>query len=157
VLRGKEAEELALVDELNDELARVARPMDRAWDEARSLMGLIDGADDPDAVRLRIRAALAAVVDRVCVFVLADGNKRLRRACVQVWFRCGAVREYLVAVRAKRGAEPAQCNAISFRADDPRDKEDAPLDFANKKDVKLVTHMLAGIEAPTARGAVKVG
>lgn len=104
VVRKKEGEELVLVNDLADELARTAKPLAKAWDEATGLLAALDGAEDKDAMRIRIRAALAAVVESATVLVA--GTKADRLIAVQFDFVGGARRTWVIHYIPASGARP---------------------------------------------------
>jgi DNA invertase Pin-like site-specific DNA recombinase len=94
VLRDREAAEEEAAKELQDELARHARPAAKAWKELPGLVEMIRTADDPDAVRLRLRAVLARVVESVLILIVRRNSWQLCAA--QVVFTGGAHRDYLI-------------------------------------------------------------
>jgi DNA invertase Pin-like site-specific DNA recombinase len=85
VLREKEAEETALADSLQDELARTVRPAATAWGEVPGLVEMLRTAPDPDAARLRLRGVLRQCVESIGVLIVPRGIYRLCYA--QVNFR----------------------------------------------------------------------
>jgi DNA invertase Pin-like site-specific DNA recombinase len=99
-----EEQEVRYVNDLQDELARAAKPLAKAWTEAQSLMALIDTAEDKDAMRIRIRAALAAVVESGVVLVA--GTKSVRVIAVQFDFVGGARRTWIIRYIPASGARP---------------------------------------------------
>jgi DNA invertase Pin-like site-specific DNA recombinase len=94
VLREKEAEEEQVGRELQEELARSVKPAARAWEELPGLVEMIRTADDPDAVRLRLRVALRQLVEHASVLLVRKGAWQL--CCVQLGFTGGARRDYLI-------------------------------------------------------------
>jgi DNA invertase Pin-like site-specific DNA recombinase len=100
-LRELEARERELEARL--EAARVAAlcKADESWKKAHSLIDMLDGAADPDDVRLRLRSELRRVVESVWLLVIARGRDRV--AAVQVRFHGGGQREYLLWHRPPRG------------------------------------------------------
>jgi hypothetical protein len=109
---GKRVQSLeARIQELTERLAdarqRAGNPAGKAWAEARSLMAVIDESHDPADVRLRLRMTLRRVVDGVwCLFA---GRGRTRLALVQVWFKGGQHRVYLIR------HDPPQSNGVATR------------------------------------------
>lgn len=83
--------------------------------------------------------AVREVVERVTVYARADGNPKVRRACVQVWFRRGGCREYVVVAWAKRGARPARWATESYLSGEG---EYCPLDFGRPDDVRAAEWVL---------------
>jgi hypothetical protein len=97
VLRDQEAAEEETAGALQDELAKTVRPVERAWQDFPTLADLIAGADDPDAVRLKLRAVLRRLVEQIYVLIVkhrACGSYLV--AAVQVYFAGGGVRDYLI-------------------------------------------------------------
>ena len=95
VLRDREAAEEEIGKDLQDELARSAKPASRAWKELPGLAELVQSADDPDEVRLRLRSLLRRLVEDVRVLMVRRGSWQLLAA--QVFFVGGARRQYLIA------------------------------------------------------------
>jgi DNA invertase Pin-like site-specific DNA recombinase len=93
VVRTKEAEEERLAGELQEELAKAARPAERAW---RDLPGLADlVAEGGDEARLKLRPVLRRVVEGMWVLIVRRGSYQL--AAVQVRFAdSDKVRDYLI-------------------------------------------------------------
>ena len=94
VVREKELEEEKVAAELQEELARSIKPAARAWKEVPGLVDLIRSADDPDAVRLRLRAVLERVVRSAFVLLVRRGSYLL--AAVQFYFEGDARRDFLI-------------------------------------------------------------
>jgi DNA invertase Pin-like site-specific DNA recombinase len=92
VLREQEAQEGTLTGELQEELARAARPVEQAWREVHSLAAVVkEGGDE---VRLKLRPVLRRAVERMVVLTVP---LRYRRLCVvQVRFEGGGQREYVI-------------------------------------------------------------
>ena len=95
VLRDREAEEELIAAELQEEVSRrPVVPAERAWKELPSLLSLIENADDPDAVRLKIRGVLRRVIESIWVLTVRRGAVCL--CVVQVFFVGGGVRGYMI-------------------------------------------------------------
>jgi DNA invertase Pin-like site-specific DNA recombinase len=114
LVREAERQETALADELQDELARAAKPLGRAWDELPSLIDVIRQADDPEASRLKLRGALRAVVESMHVLIVPVGA--WRHTVVQFVFSGGATRHYLISHRPAANRRTATTAAASFAA-----------------------------------------
>jgi DNA invertase Pin-like site-specific DNA recombinase len=114
-LREKEAEEIKLADQLQDELARSVRPAARAFAEVPGLVEMIRTAADPDAVRLKLRVALQQTVESIHVLIVPIGAVRL--CVVEVRFMGGWVRSYLVYHRSAANQRPALTWIQSYRDD----------------------------------------
>jgi DNA invertase Pin-like site-specific DNA recombinase len=99
-------EKRALVDEQTEARAVAQHPLSASWSEAVELMA----RDEPE----RLRAAVLATVQGIwCVFT---GSPLRRRALVQVWFKGGASRSFLITHRSARGnpKAPADTQIISL-------------------------------------------
>jgi DNA invertase Pin-like site-specific DNA recombinase len=124
----KEAELEGVLNDLQEELARSARPAEKAWPEVPGLMGLIRNSPDPDAARLKARAVLRAVVETIAVVIVTRGAWRLCAA--QVWFPGGAHRDYLLMYRtAAGGRDELRQPPRDFRFE----PGDAPLDLRRRE------------------------
>jgi DNA invertase Pin-like site-specific DNA recombinase len=97
LLQEKEAEEEQVATRLQEELAKAARPAERAWEELPSLAELVrDGGDE---ARLRLRPVLRRVIDSVWVLTVRRGAHTLCAA--QAYFAGGdARRDWLVVYRS---------------------------------------------------------
>jgi DNA invertase Pin-like site-specific DNA recombinase len=92
-VRDQERLEEQVANELQEELSRTVKPAERAWGEFPGLVEMIEGAADPDDVRLRLRTVLRGIVEEMWVLLVPRGSYRL--CAVQVFFVGGAVRHYL--------------------------------------------------------------
>jgi DNA invertase Pin-like site-specific DNA recombinase len=136
VLRDKEAEEERLATELQEELARSAVPAERAWEELPSLASLVEAAPDPDAARLRLRGVLGRVAEEALVLIVPRGATRL--CVVQIRFRGGKCREYLIAHRTAGNRREETWSAGSLG-----DAAGAvPLDLRDKRHVRELERKL---------------
>jgi DNA invertase Pin-like site-specific DNA recombinase len=95
VLRDKEAEEEKVAGELQDELAKSARTVERAWEQMPRLAHLIE--TEGDAARLRIRPVLRAIVSDARMLVVRCASWSL--AATQFWFVGGGHRSWLICYR----------------------------------------------------------
>jgi DNA invertase Pin-like site-specific DNA recombinase len=136
VVREKEAEEERLAGELQDELARSAVPAEKAWREFRSLADVIKGADDPDAVRLKVRTLLRSAVESIWVLIVPKGATRL--CAVQVCFAGGARRHYLIAHRTAAYRRREEWRPWSFGEAAPGE-----WDLSDRGDAALLAKKLA--------------
>jgi DNA invertase Pin-like site-specific DNA recombinase len=103
-----EARKTELAKALLDAQARAATPASAVWKQYRSLADALDEAPDPRDARLRLRAALHRIVDKIWLLVVPRGRDRF--ASVQIYFVGGARRDYWIWVR------PAQNNGRGKRA-----------------------------------------
>jgi DNA invertase Pin-like site-specific DNA recombinase len=89
--------EIALADataRLAEARQKIAHPLSASWAEGHTLIDALASAPDPREARLRLRAALRAVVEEITVLVVAKGRDRL--AAAQVFFAGGGRRDYLI-------------------------------------------------------------
>jgi DNA invertase Pin-like site-specific DNA recombinase len=84
VLRGQEARETALREEVEQEQAKSARPIERDWAEFKDLADTLAEAKDQADARLRLRALLRRRVREITVRIDRRGLDRILRA--EVWF-----------------------------------------------------------------------
>jgi DNA invertase Pin-like site-specific DNA recombinase len=119
VLRDQEAKVKELTGKLAGARQRAAHPIAEAWDEARGLMAALAKAPDPEAARLRLRAALRRTIKRMVVLVVPHCADRF--CLIQVHFAEGGRREYVIQHRAGRGNQnggaPGWWRVASLRND----------------------------------------
>ncbi len=77
VLRELETKQQDIETKLSAAQALAARPAAESWDEAKSLMDLLDNADDPDDIRLRLRSTLRRSISSIWLVVVRCGKDRL--------------------------------------------------------------------------------
>jgi DNA invertase Pin-like site-specific DNA recombinase len=146
-LRTLEARQAELTEQLAVVRQRAAHPLSEAWGECQSLASLIDGAADPDDVRLRIRTALRRMAEGVWCLFLARGAWRI--AAVQIWFHGGAHRDYFVlyrrAVSGNAPARPAYCDS----ADMARVAQPGELDLRKRDHAKRLEKVLLAMPLPS--------
>jgi DNA invertase Pin-like site-specific DNA recombinase len=94
VLRTLEERKRDLVARLADARAKLAHPLAESWGECLSLSSALDKAPDPEDARLRLRSALRRVVDQI--FLLVVPRRLERMAAVQIFFKGGGRRDYLI-------------------------------------------------------------
>jgi DNA invertase Pin-like site-specific DNA recombinase len=99
-----------LAEELAEVQREAASPLAEAWGTFRTLAGL-KPAGDTDDLRVRIKAALRRTVEGIWCLFVSHGRKSDRLAAVQVWFKSGACRNYLIRHRQPRA------NSHGWRAD----------------------------------------
>ncbi len=94
VLRQLEERKAALHAKLEEARVKAATPVAESWGTCQSLMSALDGAEDEEEVRLRLRSALRRIVEKIWLLVVP---KRLHRiAAVQMYFTGGNRRDYLI-------------------------------------------------------------
>jgi DNA invertase Pin-like site-specific DNA recombinase len=142
---GEKEDELAQVaTELQEELARSARPAAKAWDDLPGLVDLIRTAEDPAGARLQVRLALRTVVETIAVLIVSRGSWRLCAA--QVWFHGGAHRDYLLRYRTAAHRRPEQ--RLPPLDDRFEFGEDA-LDLRRKEDTAALESLLTTTDLAT--------
>ncbi|HYT94870.1 MAG TPA: recombinase family protein [Gemmataceae bacterium] len=94
VLRQAEERHKQLEKELADARHRRAHPVEETWAEFRTLAEALAAAEDPVAARLKLRTVLGNAVESIYLLVTTRGRDRL--AAVQVDFRSGVRRSYLI-------------------------------------------------------------
>src|SRR5262249_25242918 len=90
-----------LTRQLTEARREAAHPLSEAWGEARTLLGALEAAADPEDARLRLRSALRRVVDGIWLLVVRRGRDALCGA--QVWFKKDGRRDYLIFHRPPKG------------------------------------------------------
>jgi DNA invertase Pin-like site-specific DNA recombinase len=122
VLRRKEAKKKAVAARLAEARLRASTPLTEVWGELQPIIDVLASAADPAAIRLRLRGVLRRVIDNIQLLVVPRGKRRL--AEVQVNFKDGPRRDYLIVHRAATGnipgKHPARWHVHSLRIEQPR-------------------------------------
>jgi DNA invertase Pin-like site-specific DNA recombinase len=146
VLRQKEDEEEDVAAQLQEEMAKSVRPAERAWEDVRSLAGLV--REGGDAARLKLRPVLRRIVEAIWVLTVPHGCRRL--AVVQVRFAGDDVemREYLIDYNPAGGNRPGWWRVASMRSPvyDPKSPAYAglaPFDLSDPQGVWMVENALS--------------
>jgi DNA invertase Pin-like site-specific DNA recombinase len=101
VLRHLEDQKRGLAARLAVAREKAAHPLSETWGEAKTLLGALDAAPDPQEAGLRLRTALRRIVKEIWILVVPRGTDRL--AAVQIWFAGGERhRDYLIFHRPDR-------------------------------------------------------
>lgn len=137
VLRTAEAAEEATLNELQDELARAAKPLTRVWEEVPSLIDLVRSAPDPDLVRLKLRPALRAITESAHMLIVPRGAWRF--VAVQFRFVGGAHRNWLLGYLTAANQRKARSFAKSFAETETGEIDLRLLTSANKIEEFLTT------------------
>jgi DNA invertase Pin-like site-specific DNA recombinase len=140
VLREKEEEEERLAAELMDELAKSVVPAERAWKELPSLVAMIQKADDPDAVRLKLHGVLRRVIDSTHVLIVPRGVARF--CAVQFFFAGGGRRDYLILHRPAGNRRAESWAAWSLKDV----VKVGAFDLKNPKDAAALERVLADLD-----------
>jgi DNA invertase Pin-like site-specific DNA recombinase len=143
-LRALETRRKDTADELARHRQTVAEPLAESWGDARGLIGALESAPDQREARVRLRAAVARIIESVWCVVVRRGRAQL--CAVQLWFKPGAVqRSYLIVHRPTHagGAETlaAETSVLSFAGE-------AVLDFRERADAKTVARILSELKVP---------
>src|SRR5262249_5823739 len=85
-----------------EELAKAARPAERAWKDLPTLADLVKKGGDE--ARLRLRPVLRRVVEEILVLIVRRGSFQLLAA--QVFFEGGARRDYLLVYQTAANRRP---------------------------------------------------
>lgn len=112
-VREREAQQRDLAERLARAKARAAHPLSECWGEAKAAL---DAAPDKEEARLRLRAALRRIVDTIHVLIVPRDRDHI--AAVQVDFRAGARRSYLIWHRppvGRGGSTPGWWRVCSWK------------------------------------------
>lgn len=140
-LREWEGEEKALTAALSAVRQEKANPLTRAWAECHTLLDALAAAPDPAEARTRLRAAIRRIVSGVwCVF-LAEGQDRV--AAIQVWFKGGGHRDYLVYHRRGHGNATASRKSKSWVTSVEFEGEEGGLDLRRPEHAHELERVLA--------------
>lgn len=113
LLRKRKARQAELDAAIGEAKARAASPLTVAWDETKTLLGLLDSTDDPEDVRRRLRPALPSVVDAINLVVVSRGRDRYLWAQA-VFTGGGRYRNLLIAHRPPRPNGVARAEGQTF-------------------------------------------
>jgi DNA invertase Pin-like site-specific DNA recombinase len=133
ILRKKEARHKEIEAKLAEARLRAANPLCESWGGTKSLLAVLEdasGPGDPDAARLRLRAALRRVIESI--WVLVEPRGRDRHALVHVYFHGDTARTYVIDYRPpwanKSGAKPGHWVALTVATEDAPGR--VPLDMS---------------------------
>jgi DNA invertase Pin-like site-specific DNA recombinase len=127
-----EQERRGVAEKLAEAQQNAAAPFAEAWGQFRTA-GEALKADNSDEMRERCRAAIRRVVESVWVLILPGRpGWGLRLCAVQVWFKSGAHRDYLILSR------PPKANGIARREGQAWSRSLA--DMAAKLDLRRPDH-----------------
>ncbi len=126
----KLTDELKVIDAKLEEAELAAiNPVESRWRDMKELLDVMSTAADKRDIRIRLRAALRAIIDRIYVLVVPHGRDRL--CAVQVVFAAGGMcREYLIVYRGNRWKDKRtailsgrECMSDAFGLHDPNQVE----------------------------------
>jgi DNA invertase Pin-like site-specific DNA recombinase len=93
--RALDDREKELRRELDEATKKAAYPAAECWGETLTLIEALEAAPDPKAVRLRLQSLLGLQVEAIWVLVVP--LTKTRRCCaVQVYFKAGTLRDYVI-------------------------------------------------------------
>jgi DNA invertase Pin-like site-specific DNA recombinase len=119
LLRDAEADEERVAGELQEELAKAARPAERDWGQLPGLVALVK--EKGDDARLRIRAVLRGIVTEARLLLVRRGCVTL--AACQFYFAGGAARGYLLAYQSASSNRPRRSwGPLSLTRDEMLDR-----------------------------------
>jgi DNA invertase Pin-like site-specific DNA recombinase len=134
-LEKKETRLAEVTAQLDKAQARAAHPLDACWRDCKTLLDALDKAPDREAARLRLRAALARVVEEVwCLFV--NRGKGVMLAALQCRFSGGGQRDYLVMHRASFASGKSRKTPRWWAKSLAGVAAIGPLDLRKQKDAK---------------------
>jgi DNA invertase Pin-like site-specific DNA recombinase len=93
-----EEEKKRLLDRLAEAQARTADRLSATWNEVPNLLTALERAADKTDARLRLRAAVSGLVEKILLLVVPRGKSRF--AAMQVFFQSGRHRLYVIYYRA---------------------------------------------------------
>jgi DNA invertase Pin-like site-specific DNA recombinase len=99
-LRAKEAVAKEIEAKLQAAQHKEQHPVSKSWKESKHLIEALADAPDKTEARLRLKASLRRVIDRIDVLIIKRGSDRL--ALVSMFFKGGAEREYVIWHRPPR-------------------------------------------------------
>jgi DNA invertase Pin-like site-specific DNA recombinase len=146
-----------LTAELAEAQQAAASPLSESWGQARAA-GRALAEDDGDDARERYRSAVRRAVESIHVLVApAKESQAFRCAAVQVWFKGGAHRDYVIGYRPARGRLPGELlRTLSFA--ESGIAEDG-IDLRKPEDAALVDALLADLnpaeKKPKRKAAAK--
>ncbi|HEY7428846.1 MAG TPA: recombinase family protein [Gemmataceae bacterium] len=153
VLERREDERCRLTKELSTAQQEAAAPIEEAWKNCHTLIDALKAAPDEEEARIRLRAALRRIVEGIwCVFV---PHGRIRLGEVQVMFKDGPRRDYLVLHRPATGGavgeRPARWYVHSLRIEKPRkfgpDDQLDLFDIGDLRDPLIREHRIRQLES----------
>jgi DNA invertase Pin-like site-specific DNA recombinase len=147
VLRGLETKLVSLRAQEEDARTRLAVTAEEGWAQVHSLTDLLDHAEDPDDLRLRLRGALRRVIDSVWLLVVR--RRRDRLLATQVWFKDGGKhRDYLLFHRVPRGNQHGRGEARTEVLSSANVSELGPLDLRRRQDAEALEKALVSLPLP---------
>lgn len=138
-------EKRALVKELAEASREASNPLSGSWAEAVQLMA----EDDPQ----RLRAALFTTVERIYSLFVPRGRSRL--AAVQVWFKGGQHRDYLILHQGGRGNATSRTEGKCWCCSLADAAALGPLDLRKPADARKLETLLAGVDLETLTAAMR--
>jgi DNA invertase Pin-like site-specific DNA recombinase len=147
LLRERETEEEQIAAQLQEELAKSARPAEKAMKDFPSLVDMI--RKEGDEARLRIRPVLRSFIEEGWLLFVRRGSFHF--CVVQLYFIGGAHRDYLLAYQSAGFNRPGGWWAVSL-ADAIEAKD---LDLRKRADAAKYERLLAGVNLETLLAAMR--
>lgn len=146
VVRALGDREEALLARIEEVKARAAKPLTPTWADAQNLARALEEAQDPEDVRLRLRSAMRRIIDHARVLIVTRHLHKL--AALQVYFRDGAARSYLLHYRRRYYNFHAHVEAAESARSFAQASLDGKLDLREPADVARVKRFLLDMELP---------
>jgi DNA invertase Pin-like site-specific DNA recombinase len=154
VLRKKEEQRADLATLVDDLRHQAAHPLGEAWAEACTLADVLAASKDVTDTRLRLRSAFRRFVSEI--WLLVTGAGAVRKAAVQVYYKSGNRRDFLILFRPAHGPSGREAawmlgapslNSDEFRAlakkkGDPSLLKALDLDLRNRGDARKLAAAL---------------
>jgi len=140
-VRHKNAERKTLTEDYERAKANAASPLSSAWGECKGLVEALDTAKDVREMRLRLRQAIARIIESVtCLFA---GTRSVRLAAVRVQFAGGRHRDYFIEVVQRYKGHAPNPPRISTAVWGSGGSE---IDLRNRQDAAEVAEELAALD-----------
>jgi DNA invertase Pin-like site-specific DNA recombinase len=154
ILRDQEAAEEQTAGQLQEELSKSIKPVEKAWAELRQLVDLVEDGGDP--ARLKVRSELRQVCEGIWLVTARKGRVILCNA--QVWFKGGeSYRSYIIVYRQAGRGVAGRWFALSIKHPDDGLDMIENYDLRNRDEVEgtkgfLENYPLDMIERLLAKG-----
>jgi DNA invertase Pin-like site-specific DNA recombinase len=153
-VRDLSARRVKLMDELETEKAREAAPLAEAWASVRPLAQAMDEQGWSEAARMRLKAAIARVVDSVWLLVMPAVKGVDRIAAAQCWFKdSDKHRDYLIVVRPPKGNASARTPSQWWALALADVMQPGDVNLRKKKDVAAMERGLLGLDLERILGS----
>jgi DNA invertase Pin-like site-specific DNA recombinase len=146
VLRQLDQKRRELIERDREAKQRAAAPLEDAWQQTKTLLGVIEKADDPHDYRVRLRTVLRREIESIWVLVVPRGRDRLCAA--QIWFAGGEHhRDYLIYHQAAKANKYARIKGCWWaRSLSPELTAGLALDLRRKNHAERLEKVLMKME-----------